>query len=415
MANERYGTPVVLKRAVSESAIPLLSAGEERLEESVATVLSEIPLNNPPFREDRLQELIARYPTVLPVQEIEPAFTPLICLGREIPCKSGTIDILFTSPTGQLTLVETKLWDNPESLRTVIGQIIDYAKDMSKWSFNDLDRAIKGAGIPVGKKGEGILDITKRSTPDLADISYQDTVARNLQYGKFLIVIAGNGIRENVLEMAEYLQSTPSLHFSLALVELALFRFDSKEPWALLIQPRIVGRILPLVRAVVEVRAPQGFEVNVTLPPPEPETLTETDFFEKLQKKKGVTITEGVKTLVGDLVQLGLIKQWGKNSVSLRIPDPRGLADFTVVVINHAGRFYLGWLYRLAECGYDSEIANRYLNGVMRLTGAKPSGTPPVGTKETPVEKLVAAKDGFMALVTQFLDELRAAADKRQD
>jgi hypothetical protein len=399
MRNERYGTPLVLYGGSEDSA----------------KVLVEVPLDDPSFREDRLQELIAKYPKVLPVEELEPAFAPLICLGREIPCKSGAIDILFSSPTGQLSLVETKLWGNPESRREVVGQIIEYAKDMSHWSFRDLDHAVQRAGIPVAVKGDGIMEIIKRSATDLAEISYHDTVVRNLQRANCLLIIAGNGIRENVSEIAEYLQSTPNLHFSLVLVELALFRFDLKEAWPVLVQPRIVGRTLQLVRAVVEVRAPQDFEVSVTLPEKESDgtriTLTEEVFIDQVKKAIDPTTVEAVRQLLAELVDLGLIKKWGATGVSLRFPDPRGMKDFTVLFINNAGRFYLGWLSELAKCGYDSEIATRYRDGVIKLTGAKPSGVD--GTKETPVQALIHHKDDFLGLVTRFLEALRAAASDK--
>jgi len=45
--------------------------------------------------------------------------------------------------SGYLTLVETKLWRNPESRRTVIGQIIDYAKELSRLSYEGLLDAIR--------------------------------------------------------------------------------------------------------------------------------------------------------------------------------------------------------------------------------------------------------------------------------
>jgi len=46
-----------------------------------AEQLEPVPLGTPPFREGKLQELIATHPEVLPVAEIEPAYAPLICLG----------------------------------------------------------------------------------------------------------------------------------------------------------------------------------------------------------------------------------------------------------------------------------------------------------------------------------------------
>lgn len=396
MKDARYGTPVILNGPTSE--------GEK--------ILAEVPVNAPPFREDRLRDLLAYHPSVLPIQEIEPAFAPLTCLGREIPCKAGSIDILFSSPEGYLTLVETKLWDNPESRREVVGQIIDYAKDLSTWSFEDLDNAVRHAMNPPELKGKGIIDIM-RDHPDFAEISYQDLVSRNLRRGGVLLILAGNGIREGVSEITDYLQSTPNLHFSLALVELALFQFSRNEPWPLLVQPRVAARTEQLVRAVVEVRAAAGIEVKVTLPAETEKkeersrhTLTEDEFFLQLTDTTTAAMTESVKALIDDFLDLGLTQVPRKISISLRYPDPVADRDFTVLVINSYGRFYLGWLAELEKYGYDKEIATRYRDAVMKLTGAKPSGTD--ATKETPIKTILERKSEFLALVRQFLDDLRA-------
>jgi len=41
-------------------------------------------------------------------------FSSPICLGTEFPVRGvGRVDALFLSPSGYLTIVETKLWQNP--------------------------------------------------------------------------------------------------------------------------------------------------------------------------------------------------------------------------------------------------------------------------------------------------------------
>ena len=107
--------------------------------------------------EGTLQRLIAAHPSLIPIDEIEPAYGPMTCLGLEVPTPAGPLDILCTSPQGYLTLIETKLWRNPQSRREVVGQTIDYAKELSKWSFGDLDAAIRRATQPDNSKGKGIL------------------------------------------------------------------------------------------------------------------------------------------------------------------------------------------------------------------------------------------------------------------
>ena len=84
-----------------------------------------------PYDEAWLQHLIMAQPSLLPVRQIEPAFTNMVPVCVELPMLSGVLDNLFVTPRGDLALVECKLWRNPEARRQVVAQIIDYAKEMS--------------------------------------------------------------------------------------------------------------------------------------------------------------------------------------------------------------------------------------------------------------------------------------------
>ena len=99
------------------------------------------------FSESLLQKLIFEEPSLLPSEEIDPDFSNLIPIRREVPVKSGSIDVLYITPEGKLCVVETKLWRNPEAHRSVVAQIIDYAKDLSKMSYDDFcETVIKTKG-----------------------------------------------------------------------------------------------------------------------------------------------------------------------------------------------------------------------------------------------------------------------------
>jgi hypothetical protein len=39
--------------------------------------------------------------------------------------------------------VETKLWRNPEAHRTVVAQILEYAKNLTSWDYDSVDKAVK--------------------------------------------------------------------------------------------------------------------------------------------------------------------------------------------------------------------------------------------------------------------------------
>ncbi len=91
-------------------------------------------------QEFRLQSFIMRNCRVLPIDQIERAFVGAIPVCMEMPTKSGfAIDNLLVTPTGDLILVECKLWRNYESRRKVVVQILEYAKEIATWSYADLE------------------------------------------------------------------------------------------------------------------------------------------------------------------------------------------------------------------------------------------------------------------------------------
>jgi hypothetical protein len=92
------------------------------------------------FDEAWLQRLVMAHPSVLPVDQIEPAFSPLIPVCIELPVSSGSVDNLLVTPAGDLALIECKLWRNPEARRKVLAQIIDYAKIFQPGPTNNCRR-----------------------------------------------------------------------------------------------------------------------------------------------------------------------------------------------------------------------------------------------------------------------------------
>ena len=97
---------------------------------------------NDPRNEAWLQMLLYSHPELLPVDEFDDFFSPPIPIGREVVTDRGPIDDLFVSPFGGITVVETKLWKNPEKHRTVVAQVIDYAKELATWDYDRLCQAI---------------------------------------------------------------------------------------------------------------------------------------------------------------------------------------------------------------------------------------------------------------------------------
>jgi hypothetical protein len=68
------------------------------------------------FPEKLLQELIHADPSILPVAEVDRAFSDLRPVCQELSLANGTkfVDNLLINPDGRICIVECKLWRNPD-------------------------------------------------------------------------------------------------------------------------------------------------------------------------------------------------------------------------------------------------------------------------------------------------------------
>lgn len=199
------------------------------------------------FTEAWLQELIQEHPQILPVDEIEPVFWPLIPIGREVPTDVGPIDNLFISEAGYPVLVETKLWRNSQAKREVIAQALDYAGELSKWSFEELNVLTK----KYHKKG--IIElIQEKYDTDSERLPSEETIAKNLRFGRFLILIVGDHIRSSLTSMLESINRYPHLATNLGLVELLCYQMPGNLG-EIMVVPSIIAKTVIIERSVVQV------------------------------------------------------------------------------------------------------------------------------------------------------------------
>jgi hypothetical protein len=199
------------------------------------------------YNETFIQKLAFAHPQCLPVNEIDRAFEGLIPVCMELNTSAGPLDILYVTPKGRLAVVEAKLWRNPEARRKVIGQVLDYAKELSHWDYEDLQREVSRA---TGRKGNVLYQIVADLFPETDEALFVDEVTRTLADGRFMLLILGDGIREGVAAIAQFLEQVGTLEFVFGLVELALFRCPDQS---LLVQPRVLAKTTIFNRVVVNV------------------------------------------------------------------------------------------------------------------------------------------------------------------
>ena len=110
----------------------------------------------------------------------------------ELQTEAGPADILYITENGQLVVVETKLWRNPEARRVVVAQILDYAKQLTKWSYSDL---AKLTAMTTKQGPSYLLDCVRKVNPNIDEADFVDSVTNSLKSGDFLLLIVGDGIR----------------------------------------------------------------------------------------------------------------------------------------------------------------------------------------------------------------------------
>jgi hypothetical protein len=81
-----------------------------------------------------IQALVHEHSACLPIAEIDAMFSGPVPICTELNTPAGPIDNFMVTPSGLPVLVECKLWRNPEARREVVSQILDYAKELSRWS-----------------------------------------------------------------------------------------------------------------------------------------------------------------------------------------------------------------------------------------------------------------------------------------
>ncbi len=158
--------------------------------------------------EDALQSLLQGYPELIPGSQIDPASEDpprFVLLRREMPVGSWSLDHLFVDQHGILTLVETKLIQNPESRREVIGQIVEYAANaQDSWASGRLRQA---ASEFWSQQGRDLEEVLHEAFPEQDSDDLWREVETNLKQGRIWLIVAADSLRPEVRRMIEYLNA----------------------------------------------------------------------------------------------------------------------------------------------------------------------------------------------------------------
>jgi hypothetical protein len=184
-------------------------------------------------KEEPLQEIIKRHPELIPLEEIDENFKPLLVIGREFSLENaGSIDLLAIDTLGVITLIEFKLEKNAD-IRKVVAQTIEYAANLWEMSYDVFDEKVKAyfnsdrceinelKGKTLAQSIQWHHQRTK--SEDDGEFSIEDfmkSVSSNLQKGEFRLIIFSDQADDRIKRAVEYLNELSDFDIYCATTEL---------------------------------------------------------------------------------------------------------------------------------------------------------------------------------------------------
>jgi len=213
--------------------------------------------------EDNLQQYIYDNPESIPLYDIKEDIRLLI-LAREFSTKSGPIDALGIDKDGEIYLIETKLYKNPDK-RTVVAQVLDYGASL--WSnyrdFNDFTDQIS---VHTNKDFNQSLNQRLNNFFGVSDNEEKlllDNVRRNLNKGNFKFVVLMDHLYDQLRDLIIFLNNNSE--FTVYAVELEYYKHQDFE----ILIPKLYG---------AEVKKDIGKSISKAIP-------TDEDFIKAFEGK----------------------------------------------------------------------------------------------------------------------------------
>jgi len=208
------------------------------------------PLNvGAQFDEKWLQEVL--FANIDLIQPTDASYDriQLVPLCRELNLNDGIrnlfLDILAITETGKLILIECKLWKNPQARREVLAQAFEYASLLQSLSYSDLSSKLRRH---INSGSEDPIIFALRSAGISVDESLLiSRIDQGMRKGNFHVVIAGDGIRTDLVNLVNSPAMT-GMTADLSLLEISVHQDDEGK---ILLSPSVPQEIETVTRTVL--------------------------------------------------------------------------------------------------------------------------------------------------------------------
>ena len=323
------------------------------ISDGIVQTLETVPQKD--YTESYIQELIFKNPNLLKLNEIDVSCGKIAPLCREFPVDSSghSIDDLYVDSNGVITIVECKLIRNHQATREVLGQILDYAKEIVKFNYKELERIITKI---TNKK---LFELVSERIEWLDQEAFEENVNRNLKEGRINLIIAGDRISRNVEELVTFLNGYTKMSFKIGVVEIQLYKLPESDKRIAI--PNCLFKTVEY--RLVRLGSDSDEEDNIIKPQDKIEL-----FYEKIQKNTGQT--SKIKSFVDDIcTTYNLIKVVGRGErISLNIKTENEENNLLSISDNGKVSFYGLTTPTLPETKLN--IGKKYIKTICELVGA---------------------------------------------
>jgi len=177
--------------------------------------------------EDYLQQYITNNPESIPLNEIKEN-TRLFIIAREYGTNSGPIDALGIDQDGEVYIIETKLYKNPDK-RKVVAQVLDYGASLWKNSVdyeefvNSIEKISQSnSGVNFNRKLKEFFGLDDDSVEKI-----HETIANNLHDGIIKFVVLMDRLSPELKDLITFVNQNSK--FDIFAVELEFYKHEDNE------------------------------------------------------------------------------------------------------------------------------------------------------------------------------------------
>lgn len=183
--------------------------------------------------EQDIQQYIYDNPDTIPIYEVDSDIR-LFVAAREFQTNSGPIDALAFDQNGNIYVVETKLFRNPDK-RTVVAQALDYGASLWRHS-TDFEAFIEQLNRHTNKQFNKNFKEAFSDFFGMEDISEAlVSISDNLNSGNIKFVVLMDKLHNRLKDLIVYINQNS--HFDIYAVEVEYYKHDSFE----IIIPKLYG------------------------------------------------------------------------------------------------------------------------------------------------------------------------------